>query len=139
MNPETHNVTWRKAAIHHVIVVIAVAAPTWTRALGCLKVKLHTADAPNDETYPSQPPRFRNHLYNFYTKLTEEATQNLPKMDALVAQYSRPAHAQAAAAEQQEDLDFTQDMPALSLKFAVPPVAQVCNASTLFSSITLER
>ena len=46
-------------------------------------------------------------------------------MDSLVAQYSRPSHAEQASADQQEDLDFTQEMPALSLKFAVPPVAQV--------------
>lgn len=57
-------------------------------------------------------------------------------MDALVSQYSRPAHAQAAAAEQQEDLDFTQDMPALSLKFAVPPVAQVCTTTALRGLMT---
>ena len=46
-------------------------------------------------------------------------------MDALVAQYSKPAYSAESQAEEQEELDFTQDMPALSLKFAVPPVAQV--------------
>lgn len=45
-------------------------------------------------------------------------------MDALVAQYSKPAYSAESQAEEQEELDFTQDMPALSLKFAVPPVAQ---------------
>lgn len=107
--------------------VIAVTASTWTRALGCLKVKLHTDDA--------SPPTTK-HTHLNHHEPTTTFVPSIPhtqkkqyiessKMDALVAQYSRPAHAQAAAAEQQEDLDFTQDMPALSLKFAVPPVAQV--------------
>lgn len=47
-------------------------------------------------------------------------------MDTLVARYSRPvaSHHEAFADEQQDDLQ--DDMaPALSLKFAMPPVAQV--------------
>lgn len=43
-------------------------------------------------------------------------------MDALVAQYSRPAHQEGFAEEDQQQL--TADIqPSLSLKFALPPIA----------------
>ena len=48
-------------------------------------------------------------------------------MDALVAQYSRPAHLQEQRFSETEEFDYAADsMPNLSLKFAMPPVAQVC-------------
>jgi 20S proteasome subunit beta 5 len=43
-------------------------------------------------------------------------------MDSLVAQYSRPADADEGPSEQEELYSGT---PELSLKFALPPVAQV--------------
>jgi len=48
-------------------------------------------------------------------------------MDTLVARYSRPMFSnEGYAKEQQEELEGVQEVPALSLKFAMPPVAQVC-------------
>jgi 20S proteasome subunit beta 5 len=47
-------------------------------------------------------------------------------MDTLVARYSRPMFSnEGYAKEQQEELEAVQEVPALSLKFAMPPVAQV--------------
>jgi 20S proteasome subunit beta 5 len=45
-------------------------------------------------------------------------------MDSLVAQYSRPADAEEGPSEQ-EQLELYSGTPELSLKFALPPVAQV--------------
>jgi 20S proteasome subunit beta 5 len=45
-------------------------------------------------------------------------------MDSLVAQYSRPADADEGPSEQ-EQLELYSGTPELSLKFALPPVAQV--------------
>jgi hypothetical protein len=50
-------------------------------------------------------------------------TQNAT-MDSLVAQYSRPADADEGPSEQ-EQLELYSGTPELSLKFALPPVAQV--------------
>jgi 20S proteasome subunit beta 5 len=47
-------------------------------------------------------------------------------MDSLVAQYSRPADAEEGLSEQ-EQLELYSGAPELSLKFALPPVAQVCS------------
>lgn len=44
-------------------------------------------------------------------------------MDALVAQYSAPAHKDEGYQEQ-EQLELVDVLPSLSLKFALPPVAQ---------------
>jgi 20S proteasome subunit beta 5 len=49
-------------------------------------------------------------------------------MDSLVAQYSRPADADEGPSEQ-EQLELYSGTPELSLKFALPPVAQVCYMS----------
>lgn len=50
-------------------------------------------------------------------------------MDSLVAKYSRPAaFTNETFEDQQEDLQ-NDTTPALSLKFAMPPVAQVSGAS----------
>ncbi|KAL5346809.1 hypothetical protein ACLOAV_007952 [Pseudogymnoascus australis] len=47
------------------------------------------------------------------------------KMDSLVARYSRPMFEnEGYAKEQQEEMELVQEVPALSLKFAMPPVAQ---------------
>ena len=45
-------------------------------------------------------------------------------MDSLVAQYSRPVDADEGQTEQQQ-LELYSGAPDLSLKFALPPVAQV--------------
>jgi 20S proteasome subunit beta 5 len=46
-------------------------------------------------------------------------------MDSLVAQYSRPVDAEEGPSEQ-DQLELYSGTPELSLKFALPPVAQVC-------------
>jgi len=46
-------------------------------------------------------------------------------MDSLVAQYTRPAHADEGQSHE-EQLELIHPTPELSLKFALPPVAQVC-------------
>jgi hypothetical protein len=46
-------------------------------------------------------------------------------MDSLVAQYTRPAFADEGQS-QEEQQELMHDTPELSLKFALPPVAQVC-------------
>jgi 20S proteasome subunit beta 5 len=47
-------------------------------------------------------------------------------MDSLVAQYTRPAYTEEGQSyEEQQEL--AQATPELSLKFALPPVAQVCS------------
>ena len=45
-------------------------------------------------------------------------------MDTLVAQYSQPMFEKENS--QEEQLDLYQGTPNLSLRFAMPPVAQVC-------------
>lgn len=45
-------------------------------------------------------------------------------MDALVAQYSRPALQNEVYTEEDQH-ELTQITPPLSLKFALPPIAQV--------------
>lgn len=44
-------------------------------------------------------------------------------MDSLVAQYSRPVDAEEGPSEQ-DQLELYSGTPELSLKFALPPVAQ---------------
>jgi hypothetical protein len=51
-------------------------------------------------------------------------THILANMDSLVAQYSRPAFAEEGQTEE-EQLELYGSTPGLSLKFALPPVAQV--------------
>lgn len=46
-------------------------------------------------------------------------------MDTLVAKYSRPAYAQNEGFTEQDEMDFADGVPGPSLKFAMPPVAQV--------------
>lgn len=46
-------------------------------------------------------------------------------MDTLVAKYSRPAYAQNEGLTEQDEMDFADGVPGPSLKFAMPPVAQV--------------
>jgi len=46
-------------------------------------------------------------------------------MDTLVARYSRPAYQQNELFSEQEQQDLMDGAPALSLKFAMPPVAHV--------------
>lgn len=45
-------------------------------------------------------------------------------MDSLVAQYSRPIDAEEGQTEEQQ-LELYSGAPEMSLKFALPPVAQV--------------
>jgi hypothetical protein len=60
--------------------------------------------------------------YLFHTRDTHIPAE----MDSLVAQYSRPADAEEGLSEQ-EQLELYSGAPELSLKFALPPVAQVCS------------
>jgi 20S proteasome subunit beta 5 len=46
-------------------------------------------------------------------------------MDTLVARYSRPMF-EREGFSQNEEQELYQTVPSLSLKFAMPPVAQVC-------------
>lgn len=46
-------------------------------------------------------------------------------MDTLVARYSRPAYTENEAFTEQDEQDFSDGVPGPSLKFAMPPVAQV--------------
>ena len=50
-------------------------------------------------------------------------------MDTLVARYSRPAFHEPEAFSDPEDQDYNDTVP--SLKFAMPPVAQVSFTSAL--------
>jgi hypothetical protein len=47
------------------------------------------------------------------------------KMDTLVAQYSQPMF-EKEQYNQDDQMELYQPAPSLSLKFAMPPVAQVC-------------
>lgn len=51
-------------------------------------------------------------------------------MDTLVARYSRPTYQQNEVFSEQDQQDFTDVVPPLSLKFAMPPVAHVSLTST---------
>ena len=51
-------------------------------------------------------------------------------MDALVAQYSRPAFANEGYSEEEQQ-ELSQATPPLSLKFALPPVARVSSPNPL--------
>jgi len=51
-------------------------------------------------------------------------------MDSLVSQYSRPAYTEEGPSEE-EQLQLYSGTPELSLKFALPPVAQVRYSLTL--------
>jgi len=53
------------------------------------------------------------------------ATPSRITMDTLVAQYSRPAYQQNEPFSEDDGLDFSDSVPGLSLKFAMPPVAHV--------------
>ena len=46
-------------------------------------------------------------------------------MDSLVAQYTRPAFTEEGQSHEEQQ-ELMQATPELSLKFALPPVAQVC-------------
>ena len=52
-------------------------------------------------------------------------------MDSLVAKYSRPAyqkHSETFAEEEQREIMAMDGGSVLSLRFAMPPVAQVCSS-----------
>ena len=51
-------------------------------------------------------------------------------MDSLVSQYSRPAYTEEGPSEE-EQLQLYSGTPELSLKFALPPVAQVRYSFTI--------
>ena len=55
----------------------------------------------------------------------EAPATNDVTMDTLVAKYSRPAYAENEGLTEQDELDFANAVPGPSLKFAMPPVAQV--------------
>ena len=54
-------------------------------------------------------------------------------MDKIVAQYSRPSHQNEFYSEQEQQ-DLTETLPPLSLKFALPPVANV-SCSNIYKAI----
>lgn len=58
-------------------------------------------------------------------------------MDTLVAKYSRPAYAQNEGFTEQDEMDFADGVPGPSLKFAMPPVAQVRTTITIDSRSNL--
>lgn len=58
-------------------------------------------------------------------QISERDTTEDVTMDTLVAKYSRPAYAQNEGLNEQDELDFGDGVPGPSLKFAMPPVAQV--------------
>jgi 20S proteasome subunit beta 5 len=59
-------------------------------------------------------------------------------MDKLVAQYSRPPHQNEFYSEQEQQ-ELTESLPPLSLKFALPPVANVSySLGTLYPSRLLD-
>jgi 20S proteasome subunit beta 5 len=59
-------------------------------------------------------------------------------MDKLVAQYSRPPHQNEFYSEQEQQ-ELTESLPPLSLKFALPPVANVSHSlGTLYPSRLLD-
>lgn len=55
-------------------------------------------------------------------------------MDTLVAKYSRPAYAQNEGLTEQDEMDFAEGVPGPSLKFAMPPVAQVRATALVYRS-----
>jgi hypothetical protein len=58
-----------------------------------------------------------------HTRTTE--LEHKHGMDTLVARYSRPTYQQNEVFSEQDQQDFTDVVPPLSLKFAMPPVAHV--------------
>lgn len=50
-------------------------------------------------------------------------------MDSLVARYSRPMFENEGYSEEDQQ-ELSEPVPSLSLKFAMPPVAQVCTQSS---------
>ncbi|KFY87090.1 hypothetical protein V498_07297 [Pseudogymnoascus sp. VKM F-4517 (FW-2822)] len=98
--------------------------PVVTRALACLSSSSPFQQRPTKQalinltnTSPSQNYT-RNHI-------PRQIGGTDVKMDSLVARYSRPMFEnEGYAKEQQEEMELVQEVPALSLKFAMPPVAQ---------------
>jgi hypothetical protein len=98
------------------------AAKALTR-LDCLKL--------NTTTTSSHCPGLSIFISCHFTTLITRYFKPF-KMDTLVAQYSRPMFEQDYS--QEDQLELYQQAPSLSLKFAMPPVAQVCT-STLDSML----
>ena len=46
-------------------------------------------------------------------------------MDTLVAKYSRPSYQQNEPFSERDEFEYSDSVPGLSLKFAMPPVAHV--------------
>lgn len=107
--------------------------PVVTRALACLSSSSPFQQRPTKQalinltnTSPSQNYT-RNHI-------PRQIGRTDAKMDSLVARYSRPMFEnEGYAKEQQEEMELVQEVPALSLKFAMPPVAQV--SSPLYTTL----
>lgn len=51
-------------------------------------------------------------------------------MDTLVTKYSKPAYERTAALEDDASQELTDPWASLSLKFAMPPITQVCLVCT---------
>lgn len=94
------------------------------------------------ELWTSQPQPHDEHTP---PQLFYHASISLPKplkthiaatMDSLVAEYSRPAYAEEGQTEQ-EQLELYSGTPELSLKFALPPVAQVPSLPPIYAICVL--
>jgi hypothetical protein len=101
----------------------AIATKTLTRRASCLQ--LHQASS--NPTHVSITTIF----------FPSNAPSKRIKMDTLVARYSQPLFEQEYS--QDDQMELYQPTPSLSLKFAMPPVAQVsCFYSTLDLSFILK-
>lgn len=87
-----------------------------------------TWDADARVKLPEAPQTTSSNLYNTLVCNTLFSSHSIFSlsldMDSLVAQYSQPAFERETYSED-EQLELYQPTPSLSLKFAMPPVAQV--------------
>jgi hypothetical protein len=101
-------------------------APVDALELACLSCERNpTHHTPHTTIYhpPSTPSPSKT---NTKLPLLISTTLNpqILEMDALVSQYSRPAY-QDEGYSSDEQLQLSEVTPSLSLKFALPPIAQV--------------
>jgi hypothetical protein len=100
-----------------------------TLASGTADARRSLPGAPSTPT--TSPPHFHPHYLSFLHN-----THSQPfKMDTLVATYSKPMF-EKENYSQDDQVDFYNPAPSLSLKFAMPPIAQVSCAP---SSMPLSR
>lgn len=108
--------------------------PVVTRALACLSSSSPFQQRPTKQALINLTNTSPSQNYTRY-HIPRQIGGTDVKMDSLVARYSRPMFEnEGYAKEQQEEMELVQEVPALSLKFAMPPVAQV--SSPLHTSFT---